>query len=219
MNPGETSPSFIILFTDLSIILLTFLIFLNALALPDIERRANAIASVGEQFQGSLSVIGFGSKREHGIAPSLANQSAAMSFSERYGTIASLATSGGFQVTNQEDFFLLTISSDKLFTSPDKQLLATALPILRKISAELKSAPIRLRISAHSAAESGLVSPWGDSLLEAAALTRFFLDQGVRSERLEVQAHGSQNPRASTLHAEEISNHRIEILLERVGSK
>lgn len=210
MNPGETSPSFIILFTDLSIILLTFLIFLNALALPDIERRVNAIASVGEQFKGTKSVRGLGTQRSEGYAPDLANRAGAMSFAKRYGSIASIAEEGGVSAVAKKDSFLLTINSEELFTKKDTQLSASSLPFLRKLVEEFARVPLNAYISTHAETDG---EGYGVSLLEAAALTRFLLDSGVPAERIEVRARGAMQPLASVENKDNISNHRVEILL------
>ncbi len=216
MNPGDTSPSFVILFTDLSIILLTFLIFLNALALPNIERRVNAIASVGEQFKGTKSVQGMGSKRSEGYAPELAKRPGAMSFAERYGSIASIAEKGGVQATAAEDSFLLTIDSDELFTKRDTQISAASLPFLRELVQEFGRVPLKAFIATHTASDG---EGYQQSIREAAALARFFLDQGVPSDRLEIRAQGSKHPRASNENNEQISNHRVEILLQENSSR
>ena len=211
MNPGDSNASFIILFTDLSIILLAFLIFLNALSLPDTTRLSSAITSVGEEFPGLFDKRSRGQQKEFGFTPEAAQEIEAKSFSERYASIASVASRGGFSVKSDENSFLISIAGASLFTARDAQLTVSALPTLRSLASEIVNHSLRAEVSVHSDSSSQ-PDYYQQSLREGASLARFFADSGLHAPQIHFEAFGEYQPIVSGLDKNSsLSNHRLDI--------
>jgi flagellar motor protein MotB len=192
------------------------LIFLNALAIPDIERRANAITSIGSQFSGAVSARTSGINTVSGYAPEVSNEVAATSLSERYATIVSMADTGGILAATDASTFLLSLSGDTLFSPHDAQLAARTLPALRRITKEFNTRPLFASVAVHTAATdaSDSTEALKSSLAEAGSLARFFLDAGIAPERIDFHAHGDRIPLMSNSASDgRAANHRVEIRL------
>ncbi|MCB0324009.1 MAG: hypothetical protein KDD69_10560 [Bdellovibrionales bacterium] len=219
----ESKTAFALLFTDLTILLLTFLIFLNSLALPDSERRTAALDSIGRTFPGALRISpGTGERALSGFQPEATQRVAETSGALRYATVASLAEKGGIPFEATPTTFVLTLASDMLF-QPDHQLDAAAVPFLRAVAVEAIQKEWDMTIEIHSDAPAtedpaSLDATLLSTAAQAAHVVRFFLDAGLLTDRVEARGVGGFRPAYSNTTPDGRAKNRRTVLTLREGS-
>jgi len=123
--------------------------------------------------------------------------------------------------TLEPDAVTLVVRLDEtlLFDHGSDTLLPTAVPVLDKIGQAVKSYPIEVRIEGHSdtveATEHGLQNSWELSTSRAVAVLRYFVQQRmIPIQRLSAVGYGDRRPVVkNTTESNRRLNRRVEILL------
>ncbi len=107
------------------------------------------------------------------------------------------------------------------FASGKANLLATALPVLKKIAAVAeRHKDLRLKVTGHTddvpIATSEFPSNWELSAARASRVARYLIECGIDPSRVTVQGYGSFHPlRPNTSGVNRAANRRVEIRLSR----
>jgi chemotaxis protein MotB len=203
---------------SLFLILLTFFILLNSIAVLDQERVRAALGSLMGSFgslPGGLSALKSGESVMPVSQPIIEQE-------EDLQLLMSALDKkilGRIKVDNSEERAIITISENVLFEENKPRLKSSSAPLLNKICHLIKKGVYSVDIIGHTdssqAEEKGYRSNWELSGLMAIQILKYFVEKGrIRPERLTAYGHGDQLPIASNSTRElRIQNRRIEIVL------
>ena len=203
---------------SLFLILLTFFILLNSIAVLDQKRVRAALGSLTGSFgglPGGLSPMKTGESIMPVSSPMIIQQ-------EDLQLLMSALNRkilGVIKVDNSEEREIITISEKALFEENKPRLKSSSGPLLNKICHLIKRGVYSVDIIGHTdsspAEEKGYRSNWELSGLMAVQILKYFVKKGrIRPERLTAYGRGSQLPIASNSTGESrIQNRRIEIVL------
>ncbi|MDQ7032287.1 MAG: OmpA family protein [Desulfonauticus sp.] len=226
----EGIPAWLVTFSDMMTLLLTFFVLLLSMAsLKDEQKVKRAIGSLAGSFGlGPTGIVPF--EEPHGKVGAEPGpledvkdfQSLKpMLWDEKKWDI-DLMSNKFIQILELGPEVLFSPGSSKL-TQQGKLLLAKLVPILKKIKY-----PIELR--GHTASlrdefgpdymlqqqKSKLDLSWKLSLARTLAVYRFFLDAGVKPEKIRLEAFGRFRPRyANTTSKGRQRNRRVELVLDK----
>jgi chemotaxis protein MotB len=209
----------LVMTVSLFLILLTFFILLNSIAVIDEQKKLVAIGSLMGAF-GSLP---------GGISPSKTGESIISPFApmtdERLDIIELFSfldktMVGKVKRESSKGREVITINESVLFSTDTHQLKPSALPLLNKICGIMRKGDYSIEIIGHTdsrpGADKGFRSNWELSSLMAIQILRYFDEKGrIRSERLSAYGRGSTHPFASNDTRESrAQNRRVEIVLD-----
>ena len=220
-------PPWLITYSDLITLLLTFFILLLSMADLDPQRFNEASNSL----KGALGLKpdAGGSQLILPVFPSAPRtnkhsnefDSLAQVFHDLRQDLDNSKTAETAVRTMQPDAVTLVVRLDEtlLFNERSDTLLPAAGPILDKIGRAIKSYPIDLRIEGHSddaeATDNQIVNSWELSTSRAVAVLRHFVKQRmIPIERLSAVGYGSRRPVVkNTTESNRRLNRRVDILL------
>ncbi len=212
MNVGR------VMTVSLFLILLTFFILLNSIAIIDEKRMRAAIGSLVGAFgglPGGLSALDTGSNLMPPSPPMIEKELEVADLIEQMD--ASLARQ--ITIHNVRNRAIITIDAEALFLKNSLRINPLLIPFLKKLSHSINQKKYPLEIAGHTdnqpGSEKGYASNWELSTLMAVQLLKFFESQGaVRSGRLAAYGYGSQQPIApNDSHASRAQNRRVDIIL------
>ncbi|MCB0322291.1 MAG: OmpA family protein [Bdellovibrionales bacterium] len=178
---GETvadsgSQAFTVSFTSFSLILLAFFIFLDAISVPDRTRQTSVVDALGSEFESSRL----------------------LEKPETPAAIVELAEEAAFQVTRQDDQYLITMPGAALFESADANIRQELLPTLHALAEKIANQELQVRIEGHTdsipIATERFESNWELSAARAVAVLRLFLHHGIPPERLSAVGRAEFHP-------------------------
>jgi len=193
--------NFVVLYTALSVILLSFFVLMNSIAVPDAGRRARAMGSLGEAF--SLFSNGERAPHEETSAPAAIDLGGADAgdladltarFSRR---IAALAGGDGVEVQRGHDDLRLTLSGALLFEPGKAELRDTTHDLLTRVAAAAETFPGTVRVEGHTAATEGdtAAAGWRLSGRRAVAVMRYLHESaGIAESHLAAAGFGPYRP-------------------------
>lgn len=194
MFESQENQGFALAFTSLSIILLAFFIFLSSLAVPQEEKKAQALRSLEEHF-----IPQKGIKNKSGESPKPASPSLEfityfpnMSRAQRFSLLKKEAQKGGTNARFDEKKFVIFIPNNTLFVSNGHQIKAQSIAFLENIAKELLGSALSLKIEVHAetrTAETIATNSWQTAAARAMSLYRFFLDRRVPSTHITAEGH------------------------------
>lgn len=194
MNAGWNQ-AFTVSYTDLSLVLLTFFIFLDAMASPDVIRRSGVLESLSDCF------------RRTAVSDNALKKT---------DQLEEKAKSAGFNTRRDADRILITIPSVDLFDSGDDRIKKTSESVLRNLAHLIAELGLSVRIEGHT---DGLPihtdrfpSNWHLSAARAVSVLRLFRDTGVPRERLSAAGRGEFVPIADNNTAEGRAKNRRVVL-------
>ena len=196
MNPQQQNPAFVLAFTSLTVILLSFLIFLNSLATPNVRRENEALMSLEKQFykkpSGGTDDNATKPATKTLLLPELQERLPNMSFAERISEIISEKAKTGTKLEINDSDFIVRIPTDILFVPTDDQLSAEYQQVLRNLVTELKTAEYRVFIETYTdgveKVSDRFPSHWHLSVARVGALYRFFLDHELPAKQIKARA-------------------------------
>lgn len=226
---GDDQPAWLVTFTDLMTLLLTFFVLLVSMATLDERRKLIVLGSI----------IGtFGTGQSHDVLSTVDTRRAVepgpMEL-EKSADLEPLKEMVWEDVNKDLDFAqnkfvqVFTINTDTLFEPGDvhikpegRQLLESLLPVLLQIEQPLLVAGHTSNLRdeqgvEYRVAQDETVDPsWRISMGRAMAVYRFLLDAGMDSEMLRMEAFGKYHPRYSSQTADERRrNRRVDLVLDK----
>ncbi len=218
-TPDDGGGNFVVLYTALSVILLSFFVLMNSIAVPDAGRRARAMGSLGAAF--SLFDNGERPPNDDAIKPEALDLGGADAgdladltarFSRR---IAALAGGDGVEVQRGHDDLRITLSGALLF-APDKATLNNTGNLLARVAAAAKAFPGTVRVEGHSDATEGdtATDGWRLSGRRAVAVMRYLHESaGIAESHLAAAGFGPYRPVSDNDSvAGQGENRRVEIV-------
>ncbi len=221
-------PSWLITYSDLITLLLTFFILLLSMADLDPVRFNEASNSL----KGALGLkpLPAGPELVVPVLPipkmSVDEQhrktEISQSFANLYLEIEKLEQFGDGIRSMQPDSssLLVRIGSPLLFEPGSDELLPGALPFLDIIARNIKDHPIDIRIEGHTddteASGDSLINPWELSNSRAVAVLRYFVQQRlIPIERLSAVGYGAQKPIVTnSTDSNRLLNRRVDLILQ-----
>jgi chemotaxis protein MotB len=204
---------------SLFLILLTFFILLNSIAVIDEQKKLLAIGSLLGAF-GALP---------GGISPSKTGESIMSPFApmtnERLDIVELLSRMDKMMVgqvrrESNSGREVITISESVLFGADKHQLKPSSFPLLNKICGIMRKGDYPVEIVGHTDSrpgeDKGFRSNWELSSLMAMQVLKYFVGKGrVSAERLSAYGRGSTHPVASNDTRESrAQNRRVEVILD-----
>ena len=207
-----------LMMVSLFLILLTFFILLNSIAVLDERRMRLSLGSILGAF-GSLSG-GFSASKSGNLAiPTSAPMiEKAINLTKLLMEINKDAT-GIITLQSLEDKEIITISDEVLFGEDQSKLKTSSYPVLIRICDFIKKGDYPIEIAGHTdnrpAEEKGYKSNWGLSALMALQVLKYFESVGeIHPDRLEAYGCGSDRSIASNdTRQSRAKNRRIDIIL------
>jgi len=207
-----------VMVVSLFLILLTFFILLNSIAVIDEKRVRAALGSLVGAFgglPGGLSALDTGSNLMPPSAPMIEKDLEVQELiSQMEASLARKIT-----VHNIKHGEIITIDAKALFLKHSLRINPLLIPFLKKLSRSINQKEYPLEIAGHTdnrpGSEKGYASNWELSALMAVQLLKFFESQGaVRSGRLAAYGYGSRQPIApNDSHASRAQNRRVDVIL------
>ncbi len=221
----EPSDSFLITFTSLSVMLLSFFVYLNAIAVPDIRRERRVVKSVAAEFNSATTGMKLlAGKRERAQRdmpiPELGLNFPGLTFGASAGSEPGVAASETPGLVRRSDRTVITIPSESLFQSGDTTIKAEYLPMLDGIAQRLLQYDLSIEIYGHTddrpIRSERFPSNWDLSAARAAAVLRVFIDRGVPQDRLAAGGRAEFRPVASNDTEEgRALNRRVELVIKQ----
>ena len=203
---------------SLFLILLTFFILLNSIAVIDERKTIVAMGSLlgaFGSFHGGLSPL----KTGESIVPVSAPMIEAKLGVEELLAVMDKRTVGQIKIESSMDREIITIDEKVLFDKNKSKLKSSSYPLLDKLSELIKKGDYPVEIAGHTdnrpAKEKGYKSNWELSTLMATKALRYFVKKGkVPAERLTAYGFGSYKPIASNdTRQSRAQNRRVDIIL------
>jgi chemotaxis protein MotB len=206
---------------SLFLILLTFFILLNSIAVLDDNRVRKAIGSLVGAFgslPGGLSPMNSGELIMPPTAP-MVDEELTMEQLLSYMKRKTTGLAGEIKIESVGDKEIITINQNILFTKDRSKLSSSILPLLDKLCRIINKGNYPVEIIGHTdditAKKKGCESNWELSALMAIQLVKYFVSKGsVSPKRLNAYGGGSYRPVAPNGTRQSRSqNRRVEIIL------
>ena len=206
---------------SLFLILLTFFILLNSIAVIDEKKKSIAIGSLIGAFgglPGGLSPLETGKSIMPPSAP-MVKEELSLERLLSYMNKATTTWPGDIRVEEVGDKLIITINEKVLFSEDRSDIKSSILPILDKLCGIIKKGNYPVEIVGHTdnmkTEKKGYGSNWELSALMAIQLAKYFISKGaVSSKRLNPYGSGSFRPTSSNDTRQSRSqNRRVEIIL------
>ena len=219
-NNGEERKTDVglVMSVSLFLILLTFFILLNSIAVIDEEKKLQAIGSLlGSfgSFLGGLSPLKTGDSL---MPPSAPMVEECIKISDLF-SIMDKNTLSDVVIESRKDMQIITINEKVLFDKNKLHLKPSSYPMLNNLCKFVKKRDYPIEIFGYTDSMppegKGCESNWEVSVLMATQIARYLLEKGeVRQGRLAAYGCGSNKPIASNDTRESrAQNRRIEIAL------
>lgn len=132
--------------------------------------------------------------------------------------MASLIEAGQVHVRRHDNWVVVDISSDILFSSGQAQLAPPAIGVLQRLADALRPFPNAIRVTGHTDNRPirtvAFPSNWELSTARAASVVHLFMDRGVAPQRLSVMGFGEYRPvMANTTQTGRNANRRVEVMI------
>lgn len=208
----------LVMSVSLFLILLTFFVLLNSIAVIDERKTILAMGSlVGAfgSFKGGLSALSTGTLLMPPTAPMIEEELKL----EDLLVYLDKKMVGNIKIKTFEDREIITINEKVLFEKNKSKLKSSSYPLLNKLCTFIKNKDYPVGILGHTdnrpAEEKGYRSNWELSTLMAIQVLRYFVEKGkVPPQRLAAYGRSSYEPIVSNdtrqLRAQ---NRRVEIML------
>jgi chemotaxis protein MotB len=212
-----------VLFTSISLILLTFFIMMTTKANFDETRYGKVARSVSETF-GVLT----GGFTANGEATGLAIHQTSLghkpgSYDPQLAQIRALLAPSlndeRARIVHKQGQRIIILSSGLLFNGDEVELSPEAETTLRSFAQIMKTSQIPISVEGHTdnlpPQTEGSGDNWDISLERALAVLRFLSEEGLSLTRLSAYGYGGEKPtRANTTPANRARNNRVELVLD-----
>lgn len=206
---------------SLFLILLTFFILLNSIAVIDEHKSRIAIGSLTGAFgglPGGLSPLETG-KSILPPSPPMLKEDLTLERLLSYMNKETTTWPGDIRVEKVEDKLIITLNEKVLFSEDGSEFNPSILPVLDKLCGVINKGNYPVEIVAHTdnmqTAKKEYESDWEFSALMAIQLAKYFISKGsVSPKRLNPYGAGSFRPTCSnSTRQSRVQNRRVEIVL------
>jgi len=216
MDDGE-SPMWLITYSDMATLLLTFFILYYSIAAQNLGKFKEAILEESEQNLGLLELID-----KTKIKTSLQNFTGFKS-NNIFNDINNFATDeNNLGITQNNSKIVIRIPGRSLFQSASAVLEKRGWPLLTEAAGIFKKYPnYKIHIQGHtddnSISTEKFPTNWELSATRATAVLRFFMDKGLDPGRLTATGYADTFPLVPNTTPEgRASNRRVEFVLEKI---
>jgi chemotaxis protein MotB len=230
---GPTQPPWLITYSDLMTLLLSFFVLLVALSVIDERRRLLAVGSVAGSFGQEQGTASLRDPTDGRPVPGVVPAGDAPPHGRDLTPLREMLWDDAERDVNyQENGYIqiFSINDEVLFRTGSAELSERGAALLARIAPVLRGVEHPVLIAGHASPardeegvlfrlrgdEKSLPSPWRLSLGRATAVYRKLADLGVPSGRMLMEAHGDTRPRFDNLTTEgRRANRRVDIVLDR----
>lgn len=226
---GEELPAWLVTFSDMMTLLLTFFVMLNSMAVIDERRKLVAIGSI-------IGTFGEGTKSYDVTTKKDTKRTVEPGPMEDIGDLEPVKEriwddySEDLSFAESRFVQIISISADVLFESGETVLSAQGNKLLESISPELGKVEWPVLVAGHTStlrdelgeaykpgSTQALLDPsWRISLGRTLAVYRRLLELGVPSDKLRTEAFGRYHPRfPSELPEGRRMNRRVDLVLDK----
>ncbi|MBW1803922.1 MAG: OmpA family protein [Deltaproteobacteria bacterium] len=218
VDEGTGSNVSLTMTVSLFLILLTFFILLNSIAVVDESKKLLALGSLLGAFSGlhrGLSPLTTGESILVAAAPMTTERldlKRLLSFMDK-------RVVGQITLGSGEKGVIISINESVLFGRDISRLKKSSHPLLNELSELMRKGDYPIEISGHTdntpPEEKGYASNWEITSLTALRVLRYFIEKGgVMSERISAYGCGSNQPVATNdTRQSRVQNRRVEIAL------
>lgn len=225
---GGGAPEWMVTYSDMVTLLLTFFILLVSMASMDRVKFSAAAASLKSAFgtnTGSPSKSDFNlqtlpSSPSTQIAPIQSSESAATQIQKRIETeIKKLKIQNSVElIQKDDDTIILRLDEAVLFQPTQSEVSPEAYPLLRQIADIIRPIPMRLRIEGHtddSIIPKGTKDNWDLSIDRSVSVLRFFTKSKLLPlDRMSAVGYGYDRPVVpNTSEQNRAKNRRVDFIL------
>lgn len=221
-DPG--APSWMVTFSDMVTLLLTFFVLLLSMANMDKVKFKDAASSI----RGAFGVMS-GSNPTSVSPPSVVefapieDDYMARLYQKVQATMARLKLDREIELVKDRGAVILRVKDSILFAAGGATLKPEAHPVLAKVAELVRPLPLSLRIEGHSddtPTANGDFSNWDLSVARSIAVLKFLGKENLLPlDRMSSVGYGEQKPLVPNITPENRAmNRRVEFVLESVGS-
>ena len=208
----------LIMTVSLFLILLTFFILLNSIAVIDERKKLQAIGSLMGAFGSLPGGLSASKTGESIMAPFAPMTDERLDIVELLSILEKTMV-GQVKIESGKGREVITINEEVLFGEDKYRLKPSSYPVLNGLCEILRKGDYPVEIVGHTdntpGDEKGLKSNWEASSLTAIQVLKYFLSEGkITPERLSAYGRGSCSPIASNATKESRAlNRRVDIVL------
>lgn len=223
-SEGGGAPAWMVTYSDLVTLLLTFFVLLLSMASMDQIKFSAAAGSM----RGAFGV--FGGKDQKEMSPptvvqlSIAHDDLVQRLYSRILTqMNRLRLDPSIKLVKDRGAVILRINEAILFAPGTAQLKPTALPILTKVAGLVEPLPLQLRVEGHTDDIPFTrvdMNNWDLSVARSVAVLKYFQKSSLFPlERMSAVGYGSEHPLVPNDTVENrAKNRRVEFVLESLGN-
>ncbi len=219
-KPLTGAPMWIVTYSDLVTLLLTFFVLLLSMAHMDAAKFHQAADSLA----GAFGVMGSSDKTEVTtplvVSFTPVNDDFTSQVYRRLKTkLRELKLNKKIKLIKDRGAVVLRIDESILFVSGQKDLHQEAYPILRKVAELVRPLPLNLKVEGHTDDRGDELANWDLSVGRAVSVLRFLAgNQLVPLTRMAATGYGSQKPLfPNNSDRERALNRRVDFVLESQG--
>ncbi len=230
---GITQPPWLITYSDLMTLLLTFFVLLVAISVIDERRRVLAVGSVAGSFGQEQGTASLREPADGRPVPGVVTMGDAPPRGRDLTPLRDMLWEDAERDINyQENGYIqiFSINDEVLFRTGSTDLTERGAALLARVAPVLRGVEHPVLIAGHASPardeegilfrlrgdEKDLPTPWRLSLGRATAVYRKLADLGVPRGRMLMEAHGDTRPRFDNLTPDgRRANRRVDIVLDR----
>ncbi|HEY5672416.1 MAG TPA: flagellar motor protein MotB [Malonomonas sp.] len=220
-KPAAGAPLWMVTYSDLVTLLLTFFVLLLSMASMDKIKFSKAASSLS----GAFGVMG--SSNQTTISPPsvvtfspIDDDFTSRVYRRLKTKLHELKLNKQIKLVKDRGAVVLRVDESVLFESGGSTLNPAADPVLRKVAELVRPLPLNLKVEGHTDDRGDELANWDLSVDRAVTVLRFLAsNQLVSLTRMSATGYGSQKPLFPNASDEERGlNRRVEFVLESQGS-
>jgi chemotaxis protein MotB len=220
---GGGAPEWLVTYSDLVTLLLTFFVLLLSMANMDKVKFHDALGSLKGAFglAGSIGKTDITKPKVISFAP-IDDDYISRLYQKVNTALTRLRIDKDIDLVKDRGAVVLRVKESILFDSGSTLLKPEAHPILRKIATLVKPLPMNMRIEGHTddlPSGNPQMSNWDLSVQRAVSTLKFFAaEKLIPLERMAAVGYGAQQPVVpNTSREQRLLNRRVEFVLESLG--
>ncbi|SHJ81097.1 chemotaxis protein MotB [Malonomonas rubra DSM 5091] len=219
-KPPAGAPMWMVTFSDMVTLLLTFFVLLLSMANMD-QIKFNQAA---DSLAGAFGVLGSADKTEvtspKVVSFTPVNDDFTSQVYRRLKTkLRELKLNKKVKLVKDRGAVVLRIDESILFASGQRTLNPDAEPVLRRVAELVRPLPLKLKVEGHTDNRGNELANWDLSVSRAVSVLRYLAaNQLIPLNRLAATGYGSQKPLfPNNSEQERALNRRVEFVLESQG--
>ncbi len=222
-DEGGGAPAWLVTYSDLVTLLLTFFVLLLSMANMDKVKFHDALGSLKGAFglSGSIHKTDITKPQVISFAP-MDDDYTSRLYQKINTVLTRLRIDKDIDLVKDRGAVVLRVKESILFDSGSTVLKPAAYPILRKIATLIRPLPLNMRIEGHTddlPSANPQFSNWDLSVQRAVSTLKFFASENIIPlERMAAVGYGDQHPVVpNTSKEQRLLNRRVEFVLESLG--